>query len=107
MRLEIVAIILGMALITFLTRFGALAFFHRTGIPKWFERWCRHVPTGILTALIIPALLMPRGQVDLTMGNHYLLAGLAAAFAAWRFRNILLTMGAGFAVMFSLRCLAL
>ncbi|HWR40926.1 MAG TPA: AzlD domain-containing protein [Patescibacteria group bacterium] len=103
MRTEIVGIILGMAAVTFLTRFGALALFHRTGIPSWFGRWCRHLPTGILTALVVPGLLMPSGQLDISLNNHYLLAGLAAAFMAYRFQNILLTLGVGFGVMFSLR----
>ena len=103
MRLEFVGIIAGMAVVTFLTRFAALVLFRYTGIPLWFERWCKHVPTGILTALIVPALLMPAGQVDVSFDNHYLLAGLAAAAAAYGSANILLTLGAGFAVMFSLR----
>ena len=103
MRLEIVGVILGMAIVTFLTRFGALALFHRTGIPLWFERWCKHVPTGILTALVVPGLVMPAGQLDFSVGNHYLLAGVAAAAVAYRLQNILATLAVGFGVMFWLR----
>lgn len=103
MRSDIAIIILGMAAVTFLTRFGAQLAFRGTGIPAWLERWLRHVPTGILTALIVPALVLPRGSLDLTWHNPYLLAGLIAALAAWRFRNVPLTMAIGLAAIILLK----
>lgn len=103
MSSDIVLIIFGMAAVTFATRFGAQLFFRGAGIPPWIQRWLKHVPTGILTALIVPALVIPRGQLDLTWHNPYLLAGLVAALAAWRFRNVPLTMGIGMAAILILR----
>ncbi|MDR7868786.1 MAG: AzlD domain-containing protein [Sporomusaceae bacterium] len=103
MRSDIVIIILGMAAVTFLTRFGAQLAFRQTGIPAWLHRWLKHVPTGILTALIVPALVLPRGVLDLTWHNPYLLAGIVAALVAWRFRNMPLTMGIGMATILLLR----
>lgn len=106
MRSEVLFIIFGMAAVTYFTRFGALAFFKGTGVPVWFERWVKHVPIGILTALIAPALLAPAGQLDISWHNHYLLAGAAAAVAAYYCRNPIWTLLFGFAAMFSLRWLA-
>lgn len=103
MRLDMVILIVGMAAVTFLTRFGAQALFRRIGLPPWFDRWLKHVPTGILTALIVPSLLLPRGDLDLTLGNHYLLAGLLAAVIAYQFRNTALTMGLGLTTVVLLR----
>jgi branched-subunit amino acid transport protein len=103
MRPEIVLIIAGMAAVTFMTRFGAQLLLRRLGMPAWVDRWLKHVPTGILTALIIPALLLPRGHLDLTLANHYLLAGILAAVVAYKFRSVVLTMGAGFAAVVLLR----
>ena len=105
MRSEIVVIILGMAAVTFLTRFGAQAVFRRTGIPPWFNRWFKHVPTGILTALIVPPLLLPKGSLDLTYHNPYLVAGVVAALAAYIARSVPLTMGVGLATIILLRAL--
>jgi branched-subunit amino acid transport protein len=105
MRLEMLSIIVGMAGVTFLTRFGAQALFRQIGQPAWFDRWLKHVPTGILTALIVPALLLPRGKLDLTTGNDYLLAGLLAALIAYRFRNTALTMALGLTTVVVLRWL--
>lgn len=103
MRSEIFFIIMGMAAATFFTRFASAVLFRKTGVPAWFEHWMKHVPTGILTALIVPTLFLPKGYLDLSMQNHYLLAGTAAALAAYRYKSILVTMGLGLVVMLSMR----
>ena len=105
MRTEIFLIIMGMAAVTFFTRFASVVFFQKTGVPVWFERWMKHVPTGILTALIVPALLLPKGYLDISVHNHYLLAGFVAIIATYLFRNAIVTMGLGLAAMLSLRLL--
>lgn len=107
MRSEIMLIIVGMAAVTFITRFGALALLKKTGLPTWFERWLKHVPIAILTALIMPSLLLPHGQIDLSLNNHYLLAGALAAIVAYTCRNAILTMGLGLTAMLSLRWLGI
>ncbi|MGE5380782.1 MAG: AzlD domain-containing protein [Methylocystaceae bacterium] len=95
MRLEYLWVVLGMGLATFATRFGSLALLKRTGIPPWLERWLEYVPTGILTALIVPALLIRQGRLELNFNNYYLLAGIIAGLIAYKSRNALFTMGGG------------
>ncbi len=103
MRSEIMLIILGMAAVTFLTRFGAVALLKQTGLPTWFERWFKHLPTAVLTALIVPGVILPQGRIDLSLHNHYLLAGIVTAMVAYRCRNAILTMGLGLISILSLR----
>lgn len=103
MHSEIFMIIIGMALVTFATRFSCVALFRQTGIPDWLERWLRHIPTAILTALIIPSLVLPKGQIDISFHNHYLLAGIVAAAVAYKSRNILVTLTTGMGTMLALR----
>ncbi|MBP2637611.1 MAG: Branched-chain amino acid transport protein (AzlD) [Firmicutes bacterium] len=105
MRNEILVIIIGMALVTFVTRFSCVALLRQTGMPAWLERWLTHIPTAILTALIIPALVLPRGQIDLSLDNHYLIAGLLATLVAYRSRNIIATLMLGMGTILSLRLL--
>ncbi|QDR79713.1 AzlD domain-containing protein [Sporomusa termitida] len=107
MRSEILLIILGMAAVTFLTRFGAVALLKQTGLPTWFERWFKHLPTAVLTALIVPGLILPQGWIDLSLHNHYLLAGILTAIAAYLGRNAMLTMGLGLISILSLRWLGI
>lgn len=105
MRSEVLYIIIGMTLVTYFTRFGALALFKFTGVPTWLNRWLKYVPVAILTALIIPALLLPKGYLDLSLSNHYLIAGLVSSFVAYKSRNIIATLGLGMSIMFVLKLL--
>ncbi len=102
MRTEILLIILGMALVTFATRFSCVALFQKNGMPAWLERWLKHIPSAVLTALIVPALLLPKGQIDVSLGNHYLLAGIVAAVVAYKSRNIVATLLLGMGTMLAL-----
>ncbi|MZP30029.1 AzlD domain-containing protein [Heliobacterium undosum] len=101
MRSDIFLIIAGMAAVTFLTRFGALGLFRF--MPPWLEKWLKYVPTAVLTILIVPALVMPAGRVDISLQNDYLLAGIVAALVAYKTRNVTATLGLSMMVMFSLR----
>lgn len=105
MRNEIILMIVGMAVVTFATRFSCVALFRQTGMPACLERWLKHIPNAILTALIVPALVLPQGQIDISVHNHYLLAGVVAAVVAYKSRNIVATLTLGMGVMLSLRLL--
>lgn len=107
MRSEIFLIIIGMAAVTFLSRFAAPVLLQYAGIPQWLERWLRHVPTAILTALIAPSLLSPQGKLDISFHNHYLLAGIVAAIVAYKTRNVVLTICLGILTMLILRRIGL
>ena len=103
MRSEIVLTILGMAFATYFTRFASPLLLSSTGIPAWLGRLLKHVPTAMLTALVAPALLAPRGVVEISPTNHYLIAGAVAALMAGRRLHPAVTMGSGMAVMLVLR----
>ncbi|WP_407313641.1 AzlD domain-containing protein [Desulfosporosinus sp. SB140] len=105
MRSDVLYIIIGMSVVTYFTRFGALALFRFTGVPTWLNRWLKYVPVAILTALIVPSLLLPKGYLDISLNNHYLIAGIAAAFVAYKSRNIIATLGLGMSIMFILKLL--
>jgi branched-subunit amino acid transport protein len=105
MRNEIFFIIIGMAVVTFATRFSCVVLFKHTGIPAWLERWLKHIPTAILTALIVPSLVLPKGYLDISFNNHYLLAGIVAAVVAYKRRDIIATLLSGMGTMFALRLL--
>ncbi len=107
MNSKLIYIILGMAAATYITRIGAQVLFGRTGMPAWLERWLRHVPTAFLTALIVPALLLPKGYLDISFGNSYLLAGIVAAITAYKTRNVLATILLGMVVIIALNRLML
>ncbi len=107
MNPKLFLIVVGMAVATYITRIGSQVFFANTGMPAWMERWLKHVPTAFLTALVVPALLMPDGYIDLTLNNSYLLAGGLAAFVAYKTRNVLITILIGMAAVIILNKFAI
>lgn len=99
MNFKLIAIIIGMALVTFVTRIGAQLIFASTGMPACLEKWLKHVPTAFLAALITPAILLPKGYLDISFNNSYLLAGMVAAFTAYKTKNVLTTIIIGMVIM--------
>ncbi len=98
-------IIGGMALATFLPRYGVLALLGRVEMPDAIFRALRFVPPAVLSAIIVPALIYKDGQLFIVPQNSYLVAGLVAGLVAWRTRNLLLTIVLGMAASFIWRAL--
>ena len=57
----------------------------------------RMIPPAALAGLVVPALVAPDGDIDLT--NPRLYAGIVAAVAGWRTKQTLVTLGAGLAAL--------
>lgn len=90
------AMIVGMALVTFLVRYPVLWLVGRYRLPESWLQALRFVPPAVLSALIVPALLFPAGPTTGNpVANPYLVAGIVAAVVAWTRRNLLLTLAVG------------
>ena len=98
-------LILGMALITFLIRFSLFAF-PKLRFPPLVHQALHYVPTTVLTAIVVPGMLMPGdGALALGFDNAYLWAGLAAIAIAAFTRHLLATIAGGLLAFFLLRAL--
>lgn len=87
---------------TFAMRASFLALAHRLReVPPWAQRILRQIPPAALAALVVPALVRPRGEVDLTQWR--LVAGLIAGLVAWRTRNVALTLVIGIGALMVLQ----
>lgn len=95
-------LILGMLAITFATRFSLFAF-PDLSFPPLVRQALHYVPTAVLTAIVVPGMLMPDGELALRPDNAYLLAGLATIAIAALTRHLLATIGGGLLVFFALR----
>lgn len=93
-----IALVAGMAAVTFGVRYPVLALVSRMELPPALMDALRFIPPAVLSAIIVPAVFMPGGTLDLSPQNAYLIAGVAAGLTAWRTRNLLLTIGLGMAV---------
>ena len=94
--------IIGMGLITYAIRLVPIWLLERTTISAGWRQALRFVPAAVLSAIILPELLMPGGSFDLSLGNARLLAGLAAILVAWRTQNILWTLVVGMGLLWVL-----
>lgn len=99
--METLLIFLGMALVTFFTRFAMIAALGRDLDPL-LRRWLRYVPPAVLAALIVSPVLAPEGHLQLGLPAIALLVGAAVA---WRMRNVLWTIVGGMATYWALRLL--
>lgn len=96
-------LILGMAGITFVLRYSLFAW-PDLRFPPMVRQGLHYVPTAVLTAIVVPGLLLPDGQHwALALDNVYLLAGLAAILIAALTRHLLATIGGSLLVFFMLR----
>ena len=101
MNIWLVMLIAG--LLTFGMRLSLIYLFGRFEVPDALRRALRFVPPAVLSAIILPDLLMPSGHLDFGLGNHRWLAGLVAMLVAWRTRNTLLTILAGMIILLILQ----
>ena len=95
-------VMLAGGLLTFGTRLSFIFLLDRLTPPPWLYRGLRFVPVAVLTAIIIPELLLHSGSLDFSITNYRLLAGLLAALVAWRTRSALLTILIGMAALLAL-----
>ncbi len=88
-------LILGMAAVTYLTRYTLVALLGHWRLPPALERWLGHVPTAVFTAIVVQGTFAPRGTLELGPTNPYLWGAMAAGVVSWRTRSVLLAIVAG------------
>jgi branched-subunit amino acid transport protein len=105
--MEKLLIFVGMAVATYFTRYTMIAVLgrqttvpHRMEEPSLLQRWLRYVPPAVLAALIAPAVLAPRGHLEIGLAVWAVLAG---GVIAWRTRSVLWTILGGMAVFWLCR----
>lgn len=96
-----IALVLGMAIITFAIRYTLFAVGHRVRFNPLVARALTYVPVAVLSAIVVPVMLMPDGQgLQLSLDNDYLVGGIAAIIIAARWRNLLATIAGGILCFF-------
>lgn len=99
--LSIWAIILVTAVGTYLLRWSFLGSLGSGALPEWATRLLRYTSVAVLPGLVAPAVLWPEatgGQTD----PARLAAAMAALVVGIWLRNLLASVGAGFAAFFGI-----
>jgi branched-subunit amino acid transport protein len=66
-------------------------------LPPWAQRILRQIPPAALASIVLPALVRPDGELDLT--HPRFIAGIIAALVAWRTNNVVATLVVGMGVV--------
>lgn len=98
-------VIIGMGVITHLLRLSMIITAGRLSIGAPLRHALRFAPAAVLSAIILPELLLPSGVLDATLANARLLAGVVAILVAWRTQNMIWTVLAGMITLWMLQAL--
>jgi branched-subunit amino acid transport protein len=92
--------IAGMTAVTFGVRYFLFALADRVRLAPWIEASLKFIPPAVLTAIILPAVLLPNGDWQVSWSNPYLVAAVFATAAGILTRNLLATIGIGLSAFF-------
>ena len=98
-------VMLAGGLITFGIRLSFIYLFGRIETPPLVQRSLRFVPPAVLSAILVPEIVLHAGKLDLSLSNERLLAGLVAVATALVTKDTLLTILAGMGALLILRVL--
>ena len=98
------AVVAAMAAITFAVRYSFFALPASATFPPWVGRVLAYVPVAVLTAIVVPMVVIPDGaHWQVTWRNAWLVGALASGAIAWRTGRLLLAIAAGFVVFYAWR----
>ncbi len=100
---EITITVIGLAVLTLVTRAFFLIPERDLPLPDWLQQGLRYAPLAALMAVVAPEVVLTQGQLIQTLQDARLPAvAVASAYYFWR-RGILGTIVSGTAVLLLLR----
>ena len=92
------AVIVGLALVTVLTRSFFFISSQSWQLPHWAQRGLQYAPIAALSAVVVPEIITVQGVLITTWQDARLFAAVVGAAAYFWRRDVLLTIVAGMAV---------
>jgi branched-subunit amino acid transport protein len=97
--------IVGMLVVTYLPRLLPVWLFASRSLPPLVVAWLRYVPVAVLSAMLLPSLVVTDGKVALGSGNLYLWAALPTFIVARKTKSLFGAVLTGMAVVAGARWL--
>ena len=85
---EIFLTILGMGLVTYGPRLLPTLALASRSLPPLIVAWLRYVPVAVLAAMLLPSLLSPNGNFELSLSNLFLWAAIPTLLVGWKTRSL-------------------
>ena len=70
-------------------------------VPPWAQRILRQIPPAALASIVLPALVRPEGDLDLT--HPRFVAGIIAGIVAWWTNSVVATLVVGMSLVMLLQ----
>jgi branched-subunit amino acid transport protein len=87
MKGEILGLIFGMAIVTFIPRFVPMAFLSRWTIPERVKIGLGYIPVAILSAIVFPILFFD-GEGTFAIQPQFLLSAIPVFAFAWKVKSL-------------------
>jgi len=97
--------IVGMLAVTYLPRVLPLWLFSSRALPPLAIAWLRYVPVAVLSAMLLPSLVLDEGRFALGGHNLYFWAAIPTFFVAWKTRSLFASVLVGMGVVAGARAL--
>jgi len=91
--------ILGMGAVTYLPRLLPVLLLSSKKLPPLVETWLRYVPVAVLSAMLLPSLVVNDGALDFSGNNLFLWAATPTFLVAWKTRSLFGSVIVGMAVV--------
>ncbi|MEL6939775.1 MAG: AzlD domain-containing protein [Cyanobacteria bacterium J06598_1] len=95
-----VLLIFGMMIATFSVRYVMFGASSRVKLSPGLLRALRYVPPVVLSAIVVPEVLLSNGELSIGWMNARLVGAIAAILISYTTRNLLLTIIIGMATFF-------
>ncbi len=103
MNLDLIFCIIGCALVTAIPRVFPLMYLSTEDLPKSMLHWLSFVPVAVMSALLIPDLVIQDGNLNISFHNTYFISAFPAALVAWRTKSFFGTIACAMATVAFLR----
>ncbi len=74
-------------------------------MPEWFLQWLKYIPVAVLSALLVPGILITDGTMNISLQNKNLLVACPCIFIAYKTKNLFITVLSGIILMLLLNLL--
>jgi branched-subunit amino acid transport protein len=88
-------LVLGMGLVTYGPRFLPVFFLSGRSLPDGFKRWLELIPVALLSAILLPSLVVTRAPMGFTMTSRELLVAIPTFVLAATSRSLAATIIGG------------
>ena len=87
----------------FLMRFVFILILDKVELPAPMLRMLRFIPAAVLTAIVVPSVLLQKNGGIHWAQPERMIAALLAVLVAWKTRNVLATIGSGMLALWLLQ----